>query len=73
MEWWFLSVVEMSRIGTKFLCLYTYKKCIGSSVTQHLYSPRDLAHQNEWDEISHVAVVLSANIQSVCSQKCTLN
>ena len=57
------------RIGTKFPCLYTYKKCIGTSVTQHLYLYKDFAYKSELDEINHVDVVLSTNIQGAFSQK----
>ena len=56
------------RIVTKLPCLYTYKKCIGTSATQDLYLYRDFACQSELDEANHVAVVLSTNIQSVFSQ-----
>ena len=59
-------------IGTKYPCLFTYKKCIGSSATLHLYLYRDFAYQSDLDEINHVAIVLSTNIQSVFP-KCTLN
>ena len=73
------AVVEMGlyapirNAGTKFLCLYTYKKCIDTLVTQHLYLYRDSAHQSELDERNLIAVVLSTNIQNVFSQKYTLN
>ena len=68
-------VVEMGlyspirRIGTKFPFLYTYKKCVGTSVTQHLCFYIDFIYQSELDEINHVDVVLRTKIQSDFSQK----
>ena len=47
----------------KSSCLDTYKKCIGTSATQHLYLYRDFAYQNELNEINHVLVVSSTNVE----------